>query len=70
MFEDEPELTQKEIVHQMYEDISNDVNNDINVEEDKGKLPTYVRNNIIDGFKKNDLCDYCNVLIAIQTFDT
>lgn len=42
MFEDEPELTQKEIVHQMYEDISNDVNNDINVEEDKGKLPTYV----------------------------
>jgi len=37
MYEDEPELTQKEIVQQMYEDISNDVNNDISVEEDKGK---------------------------------
>lgn len=41
MYEEEPELTQKEIIQQMYAEISNEVNHDISkveeVEEDKGK---------------------------------
>ncbi|XP_015378308.1 PREDICTED: trihelix transcription factor GT-2-like [Diuraphis noxia] len=39
LYEDEQELTQKEIIQQMYEEISNsnEVNNDISVEEDKDR---------------------------------
>jgi len=39
LYEDEQELTQKEIIQQMYEEISNsnEVNDDISVEEYKGK---------------------------------
>jgi len=37
MYEDEPVLTQREIIQQMYAEIPDEVNHDISVEEDKGK---------------------------------
>ncbi|XP_050065758.1 uncharacterized protein LOC126554767 [Aphis gossypii] len=38
MYEDEPVLTQREIIQQMYTEIPDEVNHDISVEEDKELL--------------------------------
>lgn len=48
MYEDAPVLTQREITQQIYAENPDEVNHDISVKEDKGKLPTYVTIYIID----------------------